>query len=143
PDAIKTLKGILDATQKKSYTAAEKSSRANLLQTLGDLDRTIEQYSAAIDAFRQAGDLDAENAGREQAEIIETYREAKDYPKAEAEADAAVKKFPKDRIVSETRASVLSDMGKIDAAQAEIRRPVDNRSERETDLALADIYEKA
>jgi len=142
PDAIKTLKGILDATQKKSYSAAEKSSRANLLETLGNLQRTNEQYSAAIDAFRQAGDLDTENAARDQAEIVETYREAKDYPKAEAEADAAVKKFPKDRIVSETRASVLSDMGKTDAAVAEIRRPLDKRSERDTDLALADIYEK-
>ena len=38
--------------------------------------------------------------GAPTAEIVETYREAKDYAKAEAEADAAVKKLPKDRIVS-------------------------------------------
>ncbi len=78
-----------------------------------------------------------------QAEIIETYREAKDYPKAEAEADAGIKKFPKDRIVSDTRASVLSDMGKTDAAVAEARRLTDGKNDREVDLNLADIYEKA
>ncbi len=98
PDAIKTLKGILDATAKKSYSASEKSSRGFLLSNLGDLERTIEQYGPAVDAFRQLADLDPDGAARAEAEIIETYREAKDYPKAEAEADAAVKKFPKDRI---------------------------------------------
>src|ERR1700677_1066692 len=125
PNAIKTLKGILDATVKKSYSPSEKGSRANLLQNLGELERTIEQYPAAVDAFRQAADIDPDNAGRAQAEVIETYREAKDYPKAEAEADAAVKKFPKDHVVSATRALVLSDMGKTDAAVAEARRLMD------------------
>ena len=89
---------------RRATAPSEKGSRANLLENLGELERTIEQYPAAVDAFRQAADLDPDNAGRAEAEIIETYREAKDYPKAEAEADAAVKKFPKDRIVSATRA---------------------------------------
>jgi tetratricopeptide (TPR) repeat protein len=142
PDAIKTLKGILDATAKKTYSASEKSSRSFLLSNLGDLERTIEQYPAAVDTFRQLADLDPDGAGRAQAEIIETYREAKDYPKAEAEADAGIKKFPKDRTVSETRASVLSDMGKTDAAVAEARRLTDGKNDREVDLNLADIYEK-
>jgi len=143
PDAIKTLKGILDATVKKSYSGSEKSSRASLLQNLGDLERTIEQYPAAVDAFRQSADVDPDNAARAEAEVIETYREAKDYPKAEAEADSAVKKFPKDRIVSATRALVLSDLGKTDAAVAEARRLMDGKNDREIDLSLADIYEKA
>jgi tetratricopeptide (TPR) repeat protein len=143
PDAIKTLKGILDATAKKSYSAAEKGSRGNQLRNLGELERTIEQYTAAVDAFHQAADVDSDNAGTFEAEIIETYREAKDYPKAESEADAAVKKFPKDRTVSETRSSVLSDLGKTDQAVTEVRRLMDGKNDREVDLALADIYEKA
>jgi tetratricopeptide (TPR) repeat protein len=143
PDAIKTLKGILDATAKKSYSASEKSSRSFLLSSLGELERTIEQYGPAVDAFRQLADLDPDGAGRAEAEIVETYREAKDYPKAEAEADAAVKKLPKDRIVSATRATVLSDLGKTDAAVAEARRLADGKNDREVDLKLADIYEQA
>ena len=143
PDAIKTLKGILDATVKKSYSPSEKGSRANLLENLGELERTVEQYPAAVEAFRQAADTDPDNAGRAVAEVVETYREAKDYPKAESEADAAVKKYPKDRVVSATRALVLSDLGKTDAAVAEARRLMDGKNDREVDLSLADIYEKA
>jgi tetratricopeptide (TPR) repeat protein len=143
PDAIKTLKGILDATAKKSYSASEKASRGSLLGTLGDLDRTIEQYGPAVDAFHQWADVDPENAGRAEAEVVETYRESKDYPKAEAEADAAVKKFPKDRLVSDTRANVLSDLGKTDAAVAEARRLMEPKNAREVNLNLADIYQKA
>jgi tetratricopeptide (TPR) repeat protein len=143
PDAIKTLKGILDATAKKTYSASERASRSSLLGTLGELERTIEQYSAAVDAFRQWADLDPDGAGRAEGEIIETYREAKDFPKAEAEADAAVKKFPKDHVVSATRSSVLSDLGKYDAAIAEARRLMDGKNDREVDFNLADIYEKS
>jgi tetratricopeptide (TPR) repeat protein len=143
PDAIKTLKGILDATVKKSYSASEKASRASLLGTLGEMQRTIEQYGPAVDAFRQWADLDPDNGGRAEAEIVETYREAKDYAKAEPEADAAVKKYPKDRVVSATRSTVLSDMGKTDAAVAEARRLMDGKNDREVDLTLTDIYEKA
>src|SRR5208282_3059414 len=120
-----TLKGILEATAKKSYSASEKGSRSYLLQNLGDLERTVEQYGPAVDTFRQWADLDPDGAARAYAEIVETYREAKDYPKAEAEADAAVKKFPKDRVVSATRSSVLSDLGKTEAAVAETRRLMD------------------
>jgi len=96
-----------------------------------------------VEAFRQAADTDPDNAGRAVAEVVETYREAKDYPKAESEADAAVKKYPKDRVVSATRALVLSDLGKTDAAVAEARRLMDGKNDREVDLSLADIYEKA
>ncbi|HEX5226429.1 MAG TPA: tetratricopeptide repeat protein [Bryobacteraceae bacterium] len=142
-DAIKTLKGILDATAKKSYSASERASRASLLGTLGELERTIEQYGPAVDAFHQWADLDPDNGGRAEAEIIETYREAKDYTKAEAEADSAIKKYPKDRVVSATRSSVLSDVGKTDAAVAEAKRLMDDKNGREVDLSLADIYEKA
>jgi tetratricopeptide (TPR) repeat protein len=143
PDAIKTLKGILEATAKKSYSASEKSSRTFLLQSLGELERNIEQYSAAVDAFRQLGELGPDNAARGEAEVIETYRQAKDYPKAEAEAESAAKKYPKDRFVTSARASVLSDLGKTDQAVAETRKLMDGKNDREIYLSLADIYEKA
>ncbi|HUA22381.1 MAG TPA: tetratricopeptide repeat protein [Bryobacteraceae bacterium] len=143
PDAIKALKGILDATNKKSYSASEKSSRVFLLQNLGDLQRTVEQYGPAVDTFREVADLDSDSAPRAMAQIIETYREAKDFPKAEAEADAAVKKYPDDRLVRTEHASLLSDMGKTDQAVAETRKMLDGKNDRDTYLNLAEIYEKA
>jgi tetratricopeptide (TPR) repeat protein len=142
-DAIKTLKGIIDATVKKTYSASERASRANLLGTLGELQRSIEQFGPAVDSFKQWADLDPDTAGRAEAEIVETYRESKDYSKAEAEADAAVKKYPKERMLSDERASVLSDLGKTQAAVAEARRLAEGQNDRETDLTLSDIYEKS
>ena len=97
PDAIKTLKGILDSTAKKTYSAAEKNNRTLLLEGLGELYRTIEQYTAAVETFRQMGELDPDSGARAAAEIVETYRLAKDFAKAETEAEAAAKKFPQDR----------------------------------------------
>jgi len=143
PDAIKTLKGILDATSKKSYSASERSSRVFLLQNLGDLERTIEQYGPAVDAFRQVADLDPDSAPRAEAQIIETYRQAKDFSKAEAEADAAVKKYPNDRLVRTEHASLLSDLGKTEPAVAETRKLMEGKNDREGYLNLAEIYEKA
>src|SRR5271154_6748699 len=122
PDAIKTLKSILDATTKKSYSASDKSSRSVLLQSLAELDRSVAQYSAAVDVFHQLAELDPDSGARIEAEIIETYREAKEYPKAEGEGETAAKKYPNDRYVTTARASVLSDLGKTDQALAETRK---------------------
>ncbi len=143
PDAIKTLKGILDATTKKTYSASEKSSRGFLLQTLAELDRTVEQYTAAIEVFHQLAELDPDSGARIEAEVIETYREAKEYPKAETEADAGAKKYPNDRYITTARASVLSDLGKTDQAVAETRKLLGGKNDREVYLSMADIYEKS
>jgi tetratricopeptide (TPR) repeat protein len=143
PDAIKTLKSILEATAKKSYSASEKSSRGFLLQSLAELQRNIEQYGAAIDAFHQLAELDPDAGARVQAEIIETYREAKEYPKAEAESETAIKKYPNDRFVITARSAVLSDLGKTDQAVTETRKLLGGKNDREIYLSLADIYEKS
>jgi tetratricopeptide (TPR) repeat protein len=143
PEAIKTLKGILDETAKKTYSASAKSSRTFLLQNLAELQRTGEQYNAAVDTFRQIADLDPDAGSRIEAEVIETYREAKDYPKAQAESEAAMKKYPKDRFVISGSAAVLSDMGKTEQAVSETRKLLGGKDDRDVYLSLADIYEKS
>jgi tetratricopeptide (TPR) repeat protein len=95
--AIDALKGILKDTERKTYTENERTYRANFLERLGEFYRASNQYQPAVDAFRQAGDLDADSAPRIAAEIIDTYRQAKDYKNAKAEADAALKKYPDER----------------------------------------------
>jgi tetratricopeptide (TPR) repeat protein len=142
PDAIKTLKGILDTTAKKSYNPQEKGFRAQLLDKLGFFNRSIEQYGPAVDAFRQMADLDSDTAAGAEAEIIETYQAAKDFPKAEAEGEAAIKKYPDDKNVRATHASLLADMGKTDQAAAETRKLMDGKNDFQVDLNLADIYQK-
>jgi len=143
PDAIKTLKGILDTTAKKSYSASDKTNRTLLLERLGYLYRQTEQYPQAVDVFHQIIDLDPDAAPRASAAIVETYLLAKDFTKAESEADVAIKKYPDDRVVRSVHASLLADMGKTDQALAETRKLMDGKNDRETYLSLAQIYDKA
>ena len=142
PDAIKSLKTILDSTAKKTYSGSEKRNRAALLDKLGFLNRSIEQYPQAIEVYRQIADLDSDSAAGAEAEIIETYRQSKDFQKAEAESEAASKKYPNDSSVRAERASLLADMGKTDQAAAEARKLMDGKNDFGVYLNLADIYEK-
>ncbi len=141
-EAIKLLRSILDETAKKSYTTAEKGSRAMLLERLSSLYREERQITKAVEALRQIGEIEPGAGARVAVGIIETYRVSKDLPAAMAEANAAVKKYPKDFDVLVAHASLLADMGKVDAAAAEVRSMLNGEKDRETYLALAQIYEK-
>jgi tetratricopeptide (TPR) repeat protein len=143
PDAIKTMKGILDSTSKKTYTVSERGNRSMLLDRLGFLYRSSEQYALSVEVYRQIAEIDPDSSARALAEIVETYRLAKDFPKAEAEADAAYKKYPDDRVIRAVRASLLADLGKTDQAVAETSKLLDGKNDRETYINLAQIYEKA
>jgi tetratricopeptide (TPR) repeat protein len=140
--AISTLKEILNSTAKKSYSASEKSNRILLLERLGYLYGKNDQLQPAVDAFRQIADLDPDSAPRATAEIIEAYQTAKDYQKAEQEANAAMKKFPNDRTIVRVHASLLADRGKVDQAAAEVTKLLNGKEDRETYIWLAELYEK-
>ncbi len=140
--AIQTLKDILDSTAKKTYSRPDRSSRVVLLQRLAELYRGVEQTEPAVDAFRQMADLDPDVAPRAAAEIVETYRSGHEFAKAQQEADAALKKFPDDRGLHVEHATVLADLGKTDAAVAEVKKLMDGKSDLETYLALAGLYDK-
>jgi tetratricopeptide (TPR) repeat protein len=114
-----------------------------LLDRLGFLYRSSEQYALSVEVYRQIAEIDPDSSARALAEIVETYRLAKDFPKAEAEADAAYKKYPDDRVIRAVRASLLADLGKTDQALAETRKLLDGKNDRETYINLAQIYEKA
>jgi tetratricopeptide (TPR) repeat protein len=142
-EAIKALKAILDSTAKKTYSADERNNRISLLDGLGGLYQKVEQYTAAVETYHQMAEVDPDVAPRASAEVIETYRLAKDFPKAEAEAQAASKKYPNDRLVRSVHASVLADLGKTDEAVAETRKLLDGKNDRDTYINLAQIYDKA
>ncbi len=142
PEAVKALKAILDSTAKKTYSADERSNRVSLLDGLGGLYQKTEQYTAAVETYRQMAELDPDAAPRASAEVVETYRLAKDFPKAETEAEAASKKYPADRLVRSVHASLLADMGKTDEAVAETRKLLDGKNDRDTYINLAQIYDK-
>ena len=141
-EAISTLKGILQETAKPSSSASEKSNRSMLLERLGIMLRNGGQYQPAVDAFRQIADLETDAGPRVAVQIVETWRAAHDMPRALQEADAALKKFPQERMVKMVHASVLADSGKVDAAAAEVKTLLKGDRDRDTQLALAQIWEK-
>ena len=143
PEAIAALKETLSATARKTYNPAERANRIVLLDRLASLYRANEQTSQAVATLREVAEIDPDVAPKAAAQVIETYRAAHEYPKAEQEADAAVKKYPDDRLVRTVRASLLLDMGKTDQAIAETRKLLNGKDDRDVYLSLAQIYEKA
>ncbi len=141
-DATQTLKDILVSTAKKNYSAQERKARLTLLDTLAQMYRNADQPDQAADTFRQEADLDSALAPRASAEIMETYRQAKMFPKAEQEADAAFKKWPDDKAIVFTRATLLADMGKNDQASSSVKKFLNGKDDRETYIQLAQIYDK-
>ncbi len=87
--------------------------------------------------------LDPDLAPRAEAQIIDTYRQGRDYNKAQAASEAALKKYPKDRTIHEVRAQLLSDQGKPEEAVAELKKLLDGKNDRELYVAMADIQQKA
>ena len=140
--AVAALRAMLSDTTAKSYTDDEKGRRTVLLERLGMLYRSAEHYSEAVDAFRQMADLDPEAAPRVSAAIIDTWRAAKDFKKADAELQAAWKKSPTDRVLTGAKASLLADEGKIDEAVAVLHALPDVDKDWTTQINIAQTYEK-
>ncbi|MGC8792244.1 MAG: tetratricopeptide repeat protein, partial [Bryobacteraceae bacterium] len=140
--AIARLKQILDTTARSSYGPPERANRAMLLERLGLMYRANEQPKEAIEAFREIARLDPDLGARVAAQIIETYRATRQFAQAEQEAEAAIKKYPNDRMIRLVRASLLADLGRGADAVAEVKRLLEGSSDRETWLALAQICEK-
>ena len=141
-EAVAAMKNLVDSTAKRNYTGADRGPRAEMLDKLGSLSRVNQQYDQAIDAFRQEMAVNPDLASRAEVQIIETYRTAKDFTKAQQEADAAAQKYPNDRVVTQARAEVLSDQGKTDQAVAELRKLLDGKDNVHVYLAIAESYEQ-
>ena len=142
-DAIKSMKSIVDSTAKPEYTTQERSQRNRLDERLGMLYRSAGKYQLAVSTFRDISGDDDEMAPRAAVQVVETYRQAKDLSAARKEADAALKKFPKDQLVQREHASVLADSGKVDEAVSELAAQKDGKNDREVLIVTAQLYERA
>lgn len=140
--AITVLQGILSDTERKQYSESERNNRAIFLEKLARDYRTNQQYAQAIETFQKAAATNPDAASEASAEIVATYQLQKDYASALREADAALKKFPKDLGVTVQHAQLLADMGKVDAGATELRGLLNGKQDRAIDLELAQAYEK-
>ncbi len=140
--AITVLQGILSDTERKQYSEGERNNRAIFLEKLARDYRTNQQYAQAVETFQKAAAINPDAGSETAAEIVATYQAQNDYASALREADAALKKFPKDLGVTVQHAQLLADMGKVDTAATELRGLLNGKQDRAIDLELAQTYEK-
>ena len=145
-DAIKLLQDLVKKTEKSETgtSQSDRNNRAIFIERLGMVYREQENYTAAVDTFRKMLPLGDENARSGYQEIIDTYREAKQWPQATAVAKEAVQKMPNDRDLRMVLDSQLADTGEFDKAVADIRTMLKGGPEdREVYLRLGIIYTRA
>jgi len=122
-DAVKLLQDLLKKTDKgdSALSEADRNNRALFLEHLGRIYKEQANYSAAVDTFRKMLTLGDESARSGYQEIIDTYREAKQWPQATAVAKEAVQKMPDDRDLRMVLDAQLADTGDADKAINDVR----------------------
>lgn len=144
-EAAQTLKQLLDKTEKPdgSYTQGERTNRAVFLERLGTIYRDMGSNQLALDTFRKMLPLGDDNAVRGYQQIIDTYRDANQWPQATAAAKEAVQKLPNDRGLKMVLASQLADMGQSEEGLKEVKSLIKgNGDDREVYIALAQMYSR-
>jgi tetratricopeptide (TPR) repeat protein len=146
-EAAKLLQDLLKKTEKSTEigtSQTDRNNRAIFIERLGMVYREQENYTAAVETFRKMLPLGDENARSGYQEIIDTYRDSKQWPQATAAAKEAVQKLPNDRDLRMVLDAQLADMGEFDQAVADIKGMLKGGPEdRDVHLRLAIIYTRA
>ncbi len=141
-DAIQQLQALLKSSENKT-AQDEQDNRSIFLERLGTVYRDNNQEQQAIDTFRQMLSLGDDSAKRGYQELIDTYREAKDWQKATEVAKEATEKLPNDRDLKIVYASQIADMGQSDAAIQQVKSMLKgNAGDRDVYVRLAMMYSR-
>src|ERR1017187_1779010 len=123
-EAIPIMRDLLKKSEKSDgkYSNGERSNRAVFLERLGTIYREQGNNQAANQTFREIVALGGdENIERGYQQIIDTWREAKDWQKATDAAKEAVQKLPGSRDLKMVLAAQQADMGEADKALKDVR----------------------
>ncbi len=145
-DAIQILNSLLQKTEhtEDDYSIADKNNRAVFLERLGTVYREANKNQLAVDTFRKMLDLGDDNAIRGYQEMIDTYRDNKQWQQATNVAEEAAKKFPNDRDLQMVAAAQEADMGNPGPAIEHVKsllkgNPADDQR---VYVALAQMYSR-
>jgi tetratricopeptide (TPR) repeat protein len=144
-EAAQVLQDLLKKTEKpdNNYTQEDKDNRAVFLERLGTIDRDNNNDTAAIEAFRKMLPLGDDNAKRGYQQIIDTYREQKQWQQATDVAKEALVKLPKDQDLKMVYAAQLADMGQPDVGLQQVKALLKGTPEdREVYIALSQMYSR-
>ena len=143
-EAIPIMRDLLTKSEKPDgkYSNGEKSNRAVFLERLGTIYRDQGNNQAAIETFRQIVALGGDdNIERGYQQIIDTWREAKEWQKALDASKEAVQKLPSPQLKM-VLAAQQADMGEADKALKDVRAMLkggSNPDDREVYIRLAEI----
>jgi tetratricopeptide (TPR) repeat protein len=142
-DALQILQDLVKKTDKpdNSYSVGEKNNRAVFLERLGTVYRDNGNQQLAVETFRKMLGLGDDNAERGYQQIIDTYREAKQWQKATDAAREATEKLPNDRGLKMVYAAQLADMGQVDSGLDQVKSLLQGKPEdRDVYITLAQMY---
>ena len=144
-EAIQVLQDLLKKTEKadNGYTQPEKNNRSVFLERLGTIYRDNNNSPQAVETFRKMLPLGDENAERGYQQIIDTYREAKQWQQATDAAKEAVQKLPNNRGLKMVYAAQLADMGQPDAGLQQVKSLLKGTPEdRDVYITLSQMYSR-
>ncbi|HKQ86315.1 MAG TPA: tetratricopeptide repeat protein [Candidatus Acidoferrales bacterium] len=114
-DAIKVIDDAISGMKNAATGAPSPSALAILYEQLGDANRHLKNYPAALQAYADMGKLSDTAQKRAELLTIETYRDSRDLEKAIAEAKKALVVTPNDPDLTNSLALLYGDKG--DAAE--------------------------
>jgi tetratricopeptide (TPR) repeat protein len=144
-EAAQVLQDLLKKTEKPDgkYSKEELNNRAVFLERLGTIYREDNNQQLAIETFRKMLTLGDDNAERGYQQIIDTYREAKQWQAATDAAKEAVQKLPDKNGLKMVYAAQLADMGKPDEGLQQVKSLLTGKPEdREVYITLAQMYSR-
>ena len=144
-DAIRVLSDAVTGVKSQSAVLpSRRRSLSILYQQLGMLYRDTQNYQAAIYTFQELGRLGDEEDHRARLLIMDTYRQAKDLPKALQAGRDAVAKYPKDSAIRSSYALLLGENQQAEEAAKLLQPDLKGKpSDRDVYLNLAQTYERS
>ncbi|HKV26180.1 MAG TPA: tetratricopeptide repeat protein [Candidatus Acidoferrum sp.] len=144
-DAITVLSDAVNGLKSgTNVLPSRRRSLAILYQQLGQLYRDAQNYSAAVNTYNELGALGAEEDRRARLLIMDTYRSAKDLPKALAAGKDATAKYPSDPAIVSSNAMLLGENGQVDEAVKILRGQLTKTpADRDTYLNISQVYERS
>ena len=141
-EAIQQLQTLVKSTEGKT-AQDEVDNHSVFLERLGTAYRDNNQQQQAIDTFHQMLALGKDSRKRGYQELIDTYRETKDWQKATEVAKEATEKMPDDRELKIVYASQIADQGQPDEALKQVKSLLKGAPEdRDIYVRLAMMYSR-
>ena len=140
-EAATVLQKLVSRPLPPDARAGDKSNRAIFLERLGNIYREAGRPLLAIETFRKIIDLGGDESARGYQDVIDAYRDQKQWNEATRLAQEAVKKLPEDKGLKLTLAQQLADTGKENESIQLVKSVLKGGPEdRDSYIMLSQIY---